>query len=360
MSETDVATLMRLANALRPAVGLEPSRQPPTISKAIANFAINRHRIGPLLHSACQEMPEVDIEDAAKSQLEASFRSNALAELRHKAVEQKLIGLFLDHDISFTFLKGRGLSQQLYGNSPVRVAKDIDILVSSDQIQTAIALLNEGGFKYRPYSLGNGKVGAVARQYQDLRIHKDLTFHDPQYSVPIEVHQRPFQYLPNDLAAKFNESLGFAPVPPISNAHYCLYLFLHGSMTFWHRLKWVADLSILVRKSDESVACETIDLAMRYRCSHAVAASLRLTEQVFPGSLSDRWLAVVQEYEDDPSAGALFDLNWRTLNDVEQRRPKLPFKAFLSSGPADLIFPGQIPFIPSAINRWFGSLTMRI
>ncbi len=305
-------------------------------------------------------MPGVNIEDAAKSQLEASFRSNALAELRHQAVEQKLAALFRGHDIKATFLKGRGLSQQLYGSSPVRVSKDVDVLVSPDQIKTAIELLNDSGFRYRPYSMGKGKIGAVARQYQDIRIHKDLTFHDPQFSVPIELHQRPFHYLPKELAASFAESLGLAPAPPITNAYYCLYLFLHGSLTFWHRLKWVADLSILVRKSDESVACETIELAMRYRCSHAVAASLMLSEKVFPGSLSEHWADVVRQHEDDQAAKNLYDLNCRTLTHREWREPKLPLKAFLSSGSAELIFPGQIPFIPSAINRWFGSLTLRI
>ena len=103
-----------------------------------------------------------------------------------------------------------------------------------------------------------------------------------------------------------------------------------------------------------------IDLAMQYRCAHAVAASLALIEKVFPGSIAEHWMTLVRQHEDNQSARTLLDLNWRTLTDLEERKPKLPLKAFLSSGAAELMFPGQIPFIPSAINRWFGSLTLRI
>lgn len=351
--------LAQLAQALRPALSLGTEGGQSVISSELAKYAVHRHRVGPLLHLASKQQVDVNIEDGARSLLEASFKRNAISQLRQQSVESTLANVLSSQGISFNFIKGRGLSQQLYGDQPVRVAKDIDMLVEQSEFRAAFDALIDQGFLYRPLSLNKREWATRFKQRFDARIFKDVTLFDPSQSVSIELHRRLLRFEPDRFTEHFLSAAGLNNTPQITDAFYCLYLILHGSKSFWHRLKWVADFSMLARKMDDLQVRNVMCLSSRFGCANAVVASALLLREVFPGSLSECWTATLGNYGANARTIELLGHFRRTITSSDIKPTGLPFKSFLSSGTADLIFPGQIAFVPSALNRLLGSLSIR-
>lgn len=352
--------LKSLSGNLRPAMALPLASGFEPVSETLATFADGRHRVGPLLHVACQGCADIVVDKKALLILKSSYQENVYTSLRQKAVERKLSNLLNSHSVPFSFLKGRGFAEQLHDNPAARQSKDVDILVSPERSSEVIKLLNETGYIYRSYSLRSNKLFELSRQEMDIKLFKDLTFFDPDLSVPIELHRRLFKFEPNRLTADFNDSVKFRATPSLSNSFYCLYLILHGALTFWPRLKWLVDLSIMARKMPAQTRLEMMDIAKSYGCEVAVAASLFMTEDIFSGSLDDEWQSLLDPFKKDQFRLKVQDLYYETLTASAAGRPSLPLKSFMLSGSADLIFPGRIGLFESLFGRFMNSLVIRI
>jgi hypothetical protein len=361
MNSSSDASFMELARALRAALALTPVSEQPTLTPQLAELALRRHRVGPLLHVASQTQGWSNQNNEEQARLRQSYRHNAVRDLKKQAVENNLIQMLSSKDIAFAFIKGRGLSAQLYEDPVARPAKDIDLLIAPNCCRATIRLLNDSSFRYCPTTTTGIKVGAKARQILDMQIHKDLTFRDQDFGISIEIHRRLFRFEPKRLTSDFIDSLEKSPVPFLNNPHYVLYLVLHGAMSGWHRLRWIADLSLLVRKTDCRVAERLIVLAEKdYGCLDAVLASLLLVERVFPDSLGGYWRDQVELHQHRKGVLRLCDHFWETLTAPEGPRYIRSWKTSLSTGYADLIFPGRIPFAQSKLNRLVSMVTIRI
>lgn len=314
--------------------------------------------MGPLLHLACQASAAAD-EDAL-SILKASYQENVFRSLRQKAAERKLSNLLISHDLPFSLLKGLGLAEQLYDDPNARQSKDVDILIPADRCGQVIRLMNDRGYRYRSYAVKRTKLFELSRQDMDIKLFKDLTFFDPDLSVVIELHSRLFKFEPNGLTDDFNESVKSGPTPSLSNSFYCLYLILHGTLAMWPRLKWLVDLSIMVRKMPVQSRQEMMEIADSFGCEAAVAASIFMAEELFPGSLDDDWQLLLAPFQQDNNLRKLQDLFYECLTASEIIRPSIPLKSFLLSGAADLVFPGKIGLIDTVIKRFVKSLAVRI
>ncbi len=360
MSAKDQDLFHELAQALRPALSLDEVRQPPFVSLELAKYAIHRHRVGPLLHLAIHRSSDIRVDASAQSLLEASAKKNALSDLRQQAVLRILEDLFQARGIAASFIKGRGLSKQLYGEQPVRVAKDIDVLVEQSQFRAAVDALDEFGFIHCSRNLSGGKWGAAARKSASARIFKDIKFVDPTGSISLELHRRLFRFEPRGFTEQFSRAVGWSETPQITEPSYCLYLILHGSMSLWQRLKWLADLSLLTRRMADSQIQNTMRLASQFGCTDAIVSAVFLASEVFPGALPDRWMAILGEHCSNEPTVNLVEHYRNTLLASEVQRLDLPPRDFHPSGAADLIFPGRIGLVPSAVNRLLGSLSVRV
>jgi len=360
MDQNSEALLISLSRYLRPAMSLPSIGVSEPISEALATFADSRHRVGPLLHLACQRSADIEADKNATAILKNSFQANVYASLRQQAAERKIASLLISHSVPFSFLKGRGLAEQLHGDSTARQSKDVDILVSPAQSSQVIKLLNNNGYIYQSHTVRQKKMLELARQDMDIQLFKDLTFLDPILSVPIELHHRLFKFEPNSLTADFNDSVQFSATPSLSNSFYCLYLILHGALAMWPRLKWLADLSIIARKMPVQSRLEMMDIAKSYGCEPAVVASLLLTEEIFPGSLDDEWQPLMKQYLKDRSMHKMKDIFYKSLTANGIGKPSLPLKSYFLSGSADFIFPGKISLFESLLKRFLYYVTIRI
>ena len=350
--------LTALSRSLRPAICLPPVAIAGPVTEGLAAYADDRHRVGPLLHLACQA--GLAAEDRAVVLLQSSYRNNVLNNLRQKAAARKIAARLESHALPFSFLKGQGLAEQLYDDPNARKSKDVDLLVSPATTRDVIRLLNEEGYIYKAHALTRHKMFALSRQNMDIKIVKDLVFWDPDLSVQIELHSRLFTFEPAGLTTDFRDAVRSGPTPSVSSGFYCLYLLLHGALALWPRLKWLTDLSILVRKMPAESRTDMMTLARSYGCEGAVSASLELVEDIFPDSLDEEWLTLMEPVADIDSSRRLKQIFYRSLSAGALEKPSLPLKSYLLSGTADLVFPGKINMLHSLVKRFMNSATIRI
>lgn len=360
MEPNNEALLASLSRKLRPAMGLPDVSISEPISETLATFADSRHRVGPLLHLACQGRADTEPDRAALLLLKSAYQANVYASLRQKAVEGKISELLIKHSVPFSFLKGRGLAEQLHRDPAARLSKDVDILVSTDRSSEVIKLMNNNGYIYKSYGRKPNKRLELARQDMDIKLFKDLTFFDSNLSVPIELHCRLFKFEPDGLTNGFHETVKTTPVPSLSNSFYCLYLILHGTLAMWPRLKWLVDLSIMLRKMPIESRLEMMDIAKSYGCDVAIAASILTTEEIFSGSLDDDWQSLLEPFRMDGHLREMQGLYYECLTANTVSRPSYPLKSRLLSGSADLVFPGKISLLETLLRRFMNSLAVRI
>ncbi|MEH6660692.1 MAG: nucleotidyltransferase family protein [Parasphingorhabdus sp.] len=360
MDENSEALLISLSRYLRPAMSLPSMGGSESISETLATFAVSRHRVGPLLHIATQSCADITAENNASSILKSAYQKNVYAGLRQKAAEKKISNLLTTHSVPFSFLKGRGLAEQLHDDSTARQSKDVDILIPTDKTRLAIELLNREGYIFKTNTVRRREKLEPGRQDRELKRFKDITFVDPAYSVPIELHHRLFKFEPKTLTTDFNGSVQFNATPSLSNSFYCLYLVLHGALAMWPRLKWVVDLSVMARLMPAHIRLEMMDIATSYGCDKAVAASLLMTEDVFPDSLDDEWHLLLYPYRKDKPVKKMAALFYETLTADANGRPSLPLKNFILSGSADIVFSGKMGLIDVILARVLNSVFVRI
>tara|TARA_R110000824_G_scaffold4308_1_gene20666 strand:- start:16215 stop:17291 length:1077 start_codon:yes stop_codon:yes gene_type:complete len=358
MDHADSLYLQRLCASLRPQLSLPFEEIAVPVDRDLANFAVHRHRVGPLLYKAAQHFPKID--NAADLILVQSYEKNLRAILMQKAASKRLTILLQSHSIPFSFLKGLGLANQIYSDPSTRQSKDIDILISPESSESAIRLFNESGYIFKSYSFKPNRPVRLSRQLWDIRQFKDLTFVDPKFATQIELHQRLFKAEPENFTSDLGASFKVETYPSITDCHYSLYFILHGALTLWSRLKWVVDLSLLVRAMPSPDRWQLVDLAKTYGCEAAVIASVQLADEMFPGSLDDEWLLILADRGNRKSVRKIFNLFYETLATSSAENSSLPNRQSTFFDVAPLIFGKQIA-IPKLIwRRLLVSLSIRV
>lgn len=346
-----------LADCLRGALDLSDSDRAVDISPEVAKFAIRRHRVGPLLYRALQHKIPADC--SAAIELENSAKANQIRQLARRAATRKLFDLFQTEAIPCVVLKGVDLGDQLYREPTLRQTKDVDFLVQPKNALRAFQSMNAAGYVYISQHIRRADNVPLHKKLGMMSAAKDACFKDPELNVTIELHQRLFMLEPNGLSAAFWDAFGDKPMPDSSNIHYALYIILHGALTQWHRMKWLCDLSLLLRHLEQSQAEDLIALASQYDCRDAVIASVRLAEQLFPETCGDHWLAVIGQSDEGLRAGRILRSFYKALttsanNGVDRKRHRWRF-----GNPARDIFASKIPLHTAVIARARSSYALR-
>ena len=301
-------TVVALAAALRPVLGLAPAPAPPIDAATIA-FAQRRHRVAPLLHVATRHEEHASVDSPARRGLAQLYENNARRVLTQRAALDAVVGLLARHGVATIAIKGPQLGEQLYGDSAARHSKDVDILIAPGDAAAAIGALIDGGYTH----LFDGPVARKSWPAWRMRILKDTSFREPETGRTIELHQRLFPIEPPGLTALLVGAARGRAVADIADDPYVLYLLLHGAMGYWPRLKWLADACVLVRRVDGARVANLQALARSYRCEPAIVASLNLVEETFPGSLADEWCQWAHAISTQPAARALLGAYRRSL-----------------------------------------------
>jgi Uncharacterised nucleotidyltransferase len=269
--------LLRLAELLAPGLG-GAAASGQTVDEKLAALALRRHQVGPLLYGAAIRCgyviaPEMQEKLAKSYQASVAQRASALARLDRIAEE------FTARGIGWMAIKGTIQAERLYADPAWRSSADIDLLVGPAQLRYAMEALEHLG-----YLAINPPVPA-ARPLRLLLLApiRDVSFAArDDLACAVELHRRLF--FASDRRARsvqLRSRAGRIPAPA-PGPELALYLILHGAMSYWVRLKWLADLAALFGKLSWDEIAEIPEQARCARTESSVAASLILLGALFP------------------------------------------------------------------------------
>ena len=213
--------------------------------------------------------------------LRTTYRDTAQ---RNLVLAGRLCGIveqFGSHGIPVISFKGPALGLSAYGDLSLRVSHDLDILVQSQDVLRAKALLQAQGFvsQYR----------MTARQEtRYLRSNYDLPMNRDRDTTRLELHWAlPRRWFSEqvDLAAALLHprytTFGSQQIPVLPPEEELLALCLHGGKHFWDRLLHICDVAELLRTH------ETLD----WHRTLALADDSRSRRRLFLGSfMASEWL----------------------------------------------------------------------
>ena len=250
-----------------------------------------RHQVIGLIHEGLtQALPDVPPEIAHEIGMRAAVlvRQN-LAMTREAMRVQRL---FDDADLPVLFVKGPALAVLAFGNVGLRSGQDIDLLVPSETLPAATAVLLRAG--YRRFDPPPNISDAQLRLVMPLR--KDLGFVHQATGLRIELHWRLFL---NPHAMAESSFMAASRVVPLSGAaglrtlgeeDLFAYLCMHGALHWWNRLKWLADVNALLASTPQNGVERLVRAAEARGPGRAAAQALLLCRKLFqtplPASLT--------------------------------------------------------------------------
>jgi hypothetical protein len=216
-----------------------------------------RHRVAPLLHAALKDFDPAQVPAEIVAELRRQTSFAAARSLAQVAEIGRLFRAFADAGLRVLALKGVVLSTQLYGDSTLRNARDIDLLAHPNDFARVDAILAAAGYRSSNETL-SPRQKASYRHWL-----KDVEYVRARDGMALELHQRLTDnenLLACDFGALWREReevrLGDAAVPTLSRDALALYLCVHGAGHGWERLRWLVDLASLLREP------RSVDLAL--------------------------------------------------------------------------------------------------
>jgi hypothetical protein len=270
------APLLRLTALLGETLGgpAAPSAEIGTELVALAS----RHQVGPLLYAAAAGGRHIVAPDVW-TVLKQSYRDSVARRGAALLVLERVGRQFETYDIGWMAIKGTTQAALLYPDPAWRDSADIDLLVRPDQFGRALDALVALGFvaSYPPVPARGLLRQAILGAVRDVML---VARADPRDSI--ELHRRVF--FAGGRHADFltlPATPGVVPTPALG-PDLAFYLIAHGALSFWVRLKWLADLVPLLAKLSGGERLAILELARRTRTESSVAASLLLLRALFP------------------------------------------------------------------------------
>lgn len=191
------------------------------------------------------------------TQLRRKHRKNVKLSLLQFAALSKIEQLFAKYGIPAKTFKGIPLAIKLFGDISKRYSADIDILISQSDLKSAHIQLKKIGFK-------NLEFERLSRPKKSLHFRgcKDVTYTNDQGLV-LELHIR----LCID-TSNFSQQMTHQIFAPKSTEDEHLleliYYCWHGGHTLFHRIKWLLDIVLYLKKLNPS-ECQVEELLIKAR-----------------------------------------------------------------------------------------------
>jgi hypothetical protein len=245
-----------------------------------------RHQVISLIHEGlAQAQPDVPPEIAHEIGTQAAALIGVNLAMAREAM--RLQRLFDDADLPVVFVKGPALAVLAFGNLGLRSGQDIDILVPSEALPVATALILRAGYRRfdPPPNISDAQLRLV------MLLRKDFGFVHQSTGLRIELHWRLFL---NPHAMDESSLMVASRVVPLSGAaglrtlgedDLFAYLCMHGALHWWNRLKWLADVNALLASTPQNSVERFVRAAEIRGAGRAAAQALLLCRKLFQTSL---------------------------------------------------------------------------
>jgi hypothetical protein len=204
---------------------------------------VDRHRTPALSWAALQRLPELEIPQPARQQLQQRSEACRRKALGHSVRLAAVLKAFNRVGIPVMPLKGPLLSLEIYGDVTLRQAKDLDLAVTPADLYAAQACLQDMG--WHPDSTW---FPMSPRQWQSC-LHHDyhMVLVHAQADGILELHWQDIWDAPGQTAARWSRSVPLlwqgCSYSAMDSTDQVLYLCSHGGEHAWSRAKWLGDLA---------------------------------------------------------------------------------------------------------------------
>lgn len=243
-----------------------------------------RHRVEGLVWNSLTARDAPLPGDVAASLKAASER--ILHENLEAARESLLLQSAFRHaGIAILFLKGITLAELAYGTLAFKSGRDIDLLVRSDDVDSAADTLITQGYTCTYPRCAAERLG-------DWHLLcKESVWRHPRRSTMVELHSRlfdnPLLQPTIDIHNQQLVRIGDSSLPTLPRDELFSYLCLHGANSAWSRLKWLADFAALIAPLGPRRIVELHRRAESVGAGRAASTALLMSEKVLGLALPD-------------------------------------------------------------------------
>ena len=266
--------------------------------------------------------------DAVREQLSAAAAVVAANSLRTAVECAALQERFAAAAIPLLFLKGLPLGSLAYGNTALKAAIDIDLLIDPADLGPGTELLRGRGYRVT-MPASDQALGAWHRR------SKESVWAKSGPSFQIDLHTRPSdnpRLISGINVHSPSQSIDVGRgqrVPTLATEELFAYLSVHGASSAWFRLKWISDFAGLLNSQDLSEIGRLYRRSQELGAGRSAGQALLLADRLF-GSLARN--ALREELSRDRVTRVLVDLAFTFLT----RDPSEPTERFLGTLPLHL------------------------
>ncbi len=256
--------------------------------------AARDHGVAPLLHRALERVCPRALPDGARAELRACFQASRY---RSAAMIRELLrvtSMLEDHGIPALAFKGPALAARAYGNAALRQPTDLDILVHEPAFRASQDLLLRNGYC-------RGQAGASrASGYARDSDHAVLMI-PPEGSVAIDLHRK---LMPSSFVGSLDVEriwrrhewldLCGTRVRCLRAEDELVYLCVHGSKSWWHRLSWVCDVAETLESHRHLDWEDVTSVARSARASRMLWLGVLLAHEILSAPVPDEVLSTAR------------------------------------------------------------------
>ncbi|MGG2938219.1 nucleotidyltransferase family protein [Bacillus pacificus] len=246
------------------------------------------------------------------------FKENTVQMLRLSAEMIRLKELFDQNEIRNLFLKGPILAQELYGDISLRTSCDLDVLVPIQCLEVAEMLLLELGYVKNDY------IESVLNDWKWR--HHHITFFHPAKQIKVEIHWRlhpgPRKEPTFEELWKRKQEILLTNYSIYTLGCEDLFVFLvsHGARHGWSRLRWLVDISQIVKQNLNWNKIEK--LMLKYQVLHLGGQALILMSLLLEMNLNNEMRGLIVSRRSEELANATRFYTNQTINLHADTLPK--------------------------------------
>ena len=241
---------------------------------------VDRHRTPALSWAALRRVPGLVIPEPAKKELQRRSDACRMQAVRDSLKLAEVLKGFHSAGIPAMTMKGPILSLELYGDVGLRQSRDLDLMVTPEDLAKAQACLENMGWR-----LDATWFSLSPRQWENFLRHEyDLHFVHPHGGCFLELHWRARWELRDQADDRWAGSVSgvwqgclHKAMSPIDQV---LYLCSHGGIHAWFRAKWLGDMARIHAEGRMDWQA-VLGQASKTGQERALLACLRLLQDVY-------------------------------------------------------------------------------